>query len=51
MNNELVKLVPTWHNLRTGKDVVSKMLDRFISLEYLFSSILLAKSSVVGGWI
>jgi hypothetical protein len=49
MNNELVKLVPTWHNLRTRKHGVSKMLDRFISLEYLFSFVLLVKSSVDEG--
>jgi hypothetical protein len=51
MNNELVKVVPTWHNLRTGKYVVSKMLYRFVSLEYLFSSVLIVKSSVVEGGI
>ena len=45
------KLVPTWHNLRIGKDVVSKIFDGFLAFEYLFSSILLVNALVVEGGI
>jgi hypothetical protein len=48
---ELVKLDPTWCNLRTGKDIVSKRLDIFSSFEELLSSILLVNSSVGEGGI
>jgi hypothetical protein len=44
-----VKLVPTWRNLRTQKEVVSKRLDIFISSEAFLSLVILIKSSVGEG--
>jgi hypothetical protein len=38
---ELVKMDPTWCNLRTRKDIVSKRLDIFSSSEEFLSSMLL----------